>query len=215
MAALVRVATRVDVNLIAASLALAFEDDPVMAFLFPHPTSRVRRLKTFFQTGLSAQHLSHGLCFTDAGCAGAALWNPPGRWRITLAQILRASPGFVTALGTNIPRALRTLAAVQRAHPVIPHYYLAVLGTRPNEQGKGLGSSLLRPILDRCDAEGLGAYLESSKERNIPFYQRHGFEVTGEIRLPGGPVLWPMWRDKRASEPKGLATLTNRKVMAR
>ena len=156
----------------------------------------------FFQTGLSAQHLSHGACFTDAECAGAALWNPPGRWRMTVAQILRGSPGFVTALGTKVPRALRTLATVQRAHPLAPHYYLAVLGTRPEKQGKGLGSSLLRPILDRCDAEGLSAYLESSKEINIPFYQRHGFNVTGEIHLPDGPVVWPMWRDKRTSDQR-------------
>jgi len=197
MLASVRLATRADVHPIAASLALAFEDDPVMAFLFPSRPSRVRRLARFFRAGLLAQHLSNRACFTDAECAGAALWAPPHRWHFTVAQIVRGAPGFVSALGTQIPRGLRALATVERAHPHAPHYYLAVLGTRPERQGMGLGSSLLRPILDRCDAEGLGAYLESSKERNIAFYQRHGFEVTGEIRLPGGPVVWPMWRDSR------------------
>jgi len=191
----VRIATGADVGRVAASLALAFEDDPVMAFLFPDPASRVRRLNRFFRTGLRVQHLSYGICFTDAECASAALWDPPGRWRLTLAQMLRGAPGLVTALGTRIPAALRALSAVEHAHPSAPHYYLAVIGTRPDRQGTGVGSSVLRPILDRCDAEGLGAYLESSKERNLPFYRRHGFETTGEIRLPGGPIVWPMWRD--------------------
>jgi GNAT superfamily N-acetyltransferase len=90
------------------------------------------------------------------------------------------------------------LAAVEHVHPTPPHYYLAVLGTRPDRQGMGIGSSLLRPVLDRCDAEGVGAYLESSKERNVPFYRRHGFEVTTALRLPGGgPTVWPMWRSPR------------------
>jgi len=207
MTASVRVATRADVDPIAASLALAFEDDPAMAFFFPNPTSRIRRLTRFFRAGLLAQHLSYGACFTDGGCAGAALWDPPGCWRVTVAQILRGSLGLGIALGAQIPRGLRALATMERVHPRDPHYYLAVLGTRPDQQGRGLGSSLLRPILDRCDAEGLGAYLESSKKRNISFYQRHGFEVTGEVRLPGGPTVWPMWREPLSPQDR-LATST-------
>jgi ribosomal protein S18 acetylase RimI-like enzyme len=88
---------------------------------------------------------------------------------------------------------------VERLHPKgPPHWYLGVLGTRKKAQGRGVGSSLLAPVLDRCDDEGIPAYLESSKHSNIAFYRRHGFEVTGEIPLPfGGPSVWSMWRDPR------------------
>ena len=202
----VRVAVSADVERIAVSLALAFDDDPVMAFLFPDPTSRVRRLTRFFRTGMRVQHLSRAACFTDGECAGAALWAPPGHWHMTIGQLVRGGPSLLAALTINFPVALRALAAVERAHPRAVHYYLAVLGTRPERQGRGLGSAYLRPILARCDHDRLGAYLESSKESNIAFYRRHGFEVTGEIRLPGGPWVWPMWRDPRAARDTAAPT---------
>jgi ribosomal protein S18 acetylase RimI-like enzyme len=189
--------TGADVHSVGESLAYAFDDDPVMAYLLPNPDSRFQRLMRFYRTALSVQHLAHGCCFTNDDCAGAALWDPPGHWRVTFGQILRGTPGFLAALGSRVVVGLRALAAVERVHPGVPHYYLAILGTRPESQGKGLGSALLRPILRRCDEQRVGAYLESSKERNIHFYRRHGFEVTGEVRLPAGPVVWPMWRDPR------------------
>ena len=78
----------------------------------------------------------------------------------------------------------------------MPHYYLSVLGTDPDQQGGGVGSALLGPVLDRCDADGIAAYLESSKESNVDFYIRHGFSVTDRIDLPDdGPALWFMWRE--------------------
>ena len=193
----VRTVNGADVHSIGESLAHAFDDDPVMAYLLPNPDSRLLRLMRFYRTALSVQHLAHGCCFTNDDRAGAALWDPPGHWRVTFGQILRGTPGFVAALGSRLVVGLRALAAVERVHPRVPHYYLAILGTRPERQGKGLGSALLQPILRRCDEQRVGAYLESSKERNIHFYRRHGFEVTGEVRLPDGPVVWSMWRDPR------------------
>ena len=89
----------------------------------------------------------------------------------------------------------RTLEAV---HERRPHWYLAIVGTDPVHQGHGIGSALLAPVLEQCDREGSLAYLESSKEVNIRFYERHGFEVTQEVRIPGGPVMWPMLRIPRA-----------------
>ncbi|TVP75518.1 MAG: GNAT family N-acetyltransferase, partial [Nitriliruptor sp.] len=48
-----------------------------------------------------------------------------------------------------------------------------------------------------CDSERIPAYLESTSRRNRELYLRHGFEVIGEIRLPDGPSIWPMWREAR------------------
>ena len=103
------------------------------------------------------------------------------------------------------PRLLRRaplvgygLLGVEKAHPPAPpHWYLATLGTEPAAQGRGLGTAVLTPVLEQCDRDGVAAYLECSKERNVDYYARFGFRATGELRLPRGPRVWPMWRDPR------------------
>ena len=113
-----------------------------------------------------------------------------------LATLLPVFPFVARHLMTT----LKMLALIESMHPhEEPHWYLATLGTDPEVQGRGIGSALLRPVLEHCDAEGQPAYLESSKEKNLAFYSRHGFEVVKEVPLPGGgPTIWTMWRD-----PKG------------
>ncbi|MGH6955372.1 MAG: hypothetical protein ACREEW_01755, partial [Caulobacteraceae bacterium] len=86
---------------------------------------------------------------------------------------------------------------IERRHPKEPHWYLQVLGTDTEKQGKGYGGVAIRRRLALADEAHLPCYLESSKATNIPIYQSFGFEVTGEIALPNGPTLWPMWRAAR------------------
>ncbi len=137
--------------------------------------------------------------WTDPGRSAAALWAPPERWRTTLGEDLALARGMLAPrLLPRAPLVVQGMLKIERSHPPAPpHWYLAILGTAPEAQGRGLGSSVLAPVLERCDADGVGAYLESSKESNIAFYARHGFRVTRELRLPRGPRLWAMWRDAR------------------
>jgi predicted N-acetyltransferase YhbS len=93
------------------------------------------------------------------------------------------------------PLALFGLAKIEQLHPPEPHMYLAVLGTDPGRQGEGIGGRLMAPVLEECDRDGVAAYLESSKERNLAYYSRFGFRVTSELDLPRGPRVWGMWRD--------------------
>jgi len=193
-----RRATTADAAPLARTLARAFHDDPVACWACPPARLRPRVLERFYAVRLR-QMLGDEEVWTDAGHAAAALWAPPRRWRTTLREDLALARGMlVPRLLPRLPLVLHGMTGVERHHPPEPpHWYLAILGTDPAAQGRGLGSRLLSPALERCDEDGVGAYLESSKERNIAFYARHGFRVTRELRLPRGPQLWAMWRDPR------------------
>ena len=187
--------TAADLTGIADALVRAFHDDPVMLYLFPKQAGREKKLHAFFISD-AKRALAKGAVHTTAGGAaqGGAIWMAPGQWKLGGVELLSQLP-LLLRFGASTPRALGLLSKVEKVHPKEPHWYLAVLGTATEHQGKGVGSALLEPILTKCDTEGLPAYLESSKESNIPFYKRHGFEVTDEVTAKNGPTLWPMWRE--------------------
>lgn len=183
-------------------LAQAFDDDPLACYLFPPAGVRRRGLRRFFRLQLRRLLAGMGEVWTTEDCVGAALWVPPTAERpASLRDLWQLAPVLLDLVAGGRPTvALRLLADVERARPTEPHWYLATLGTAPPMQGRGVGSALLSAVLHRLDAQGLPAYLESSKERNVPFYARHGFEIVGEARAKDDPLtLWLMWRPAGAS----------------
>ncbi len=194
-----RRAVAADFDPLAEVLARAFYDDPVTAWFYPHAARRLRHGRRFFAIRLR-QLAVHGLIYTTEDRTGAALWAPPGRWREDFRQSLRMLP-MLPVLLPHIVRSTRAVREIERRHPVAPHYYLSVIGTDTAKQGGGIGSALLAPMLDHCDETGAAAYLESSKESNLPFYTRHGFAVKECIELPEGPPLWLMWREPAHPRP--------------
>jgi ribosomal protein S18 acetylase RimI-like enzyme len=194
-----RRARRAELETLAQMLARAFMDDPVARWSCPPERLRAGVLERF-QGARLRQLLRHEEIWTNDELSCAALWAPPKRWRTTPREDLQIARCVVhPRLLTRLPLTTLGLMGMERQHPVDPpHWYLAVLGTDPPAQGQGLGSAVLAPVLEQCDADGVAAYLESSKERNIHFYARHGFRVTREIKLPRGPRMWAMWRDSGA-----------------
>jgi GNAT superfamily N-acetyltransferase len=167
----------------------------VQRWVFPDPVRRRRWGAAYFH--LHARRSARaGTSWHSDG--GSALWDPPGRWRLSTAEsqalALRSTPGVGVRRGRAVGEAL---LAVERLHPTEPHWYLAVLGVRPERTGRGLGGALLAAGLERVDRDGLPAYLESSNPRNVPLYERHGFEVVVEHWLPDGPLLTCMRRRAR------------------
>jgi GNAT superfamily N-acetyltransferase len=196
---MVRRATGDDVGPVVEMLVRAFDDDPVPRFIFGEGLGRRSGLRKFFTIQLEHSYLPRGQVWTTDDRLGAAVWGLPNTHRAALAELFHLLPALPQLLRGRRPLdSLRLLGDVDSARPKEPHWYLATLGTEPSRQGRGIGSALLGAVLDHLDAEGMPAYLESSKERNVPFYARHGFEVTGEIHAPkGGPTLWLMWREPR------------------
>jgi ribosomal protein S18 acetylase RimI-like enzyme len=193
----VRKATRTDVPALTGVLARAFDDDPMANWFIAQDERRQERIAQMQRVSLERIALPQGEVYTTDGLHGASLWAPPGKWKMGLFQQLLLVPPMSRATGVRrIPKVLGGINAIEKKHPAKPHYYLFVLGTEPEHQGRGVGTQLMRPVLERCDREGVPAYLESSKEKNLPLYERNGFRVTEVFQVPnGGPPLWLMWRD--------------------
>jgi GNAT superfamily N-acetyltransferase len=193
-----RAATRADAQPLSEMLGRAFADDPLISFLLRDEATRAAKMPRLFKLLLKLG-LPFGGCDVTTGCEAAALWRPPGHWEIPVWQYLANGAEFLALFGAGgALKVMSTMDVIEKRHPHQPHWYLQAIGTDPDKQGKGYGGVVIRRQLATADAAGMPAYLESSKEVNIPIYQNFGFEVTGEIKLPDGPTLWPMWRAARA-----------------
>jgi GNAT superfamily N-acetyltransferase len=180
-------------------LVRAFADDPVANFMFAGEWRRRRGLRSFFSAQIRHQYLPHGDVYTTDELDGAAIWGSPDRERHGAQELLQMLPTAPFIVSSRTLSALRLLFDVDGLHPREPHWYLATLGTEPTRQGHGIGSALIEAMLPRIDEEGFPAYLESSKERNVPLYRRFGFEVIDEHRSAGrAPTIWRMWRKPQA-----------------
>jgi GNAT superfamily N-acetyltransferase len=196
----VRRATPADLHQLGLTLALAFRDDPAMAWAAPNVNRRERFFPRYFELLTQRVYLPMGEVYITEDGAAAALWAPPEQWQVPTRTTLTLLPIMLRACGRKLPLALRMLSLAESKHEerVEPHFYLAVIGTDPATQGRGHGTALLTEMLERCDAEGVPAYLESSTMRNQALYHRHGFEVLEELHWPGGgPPFWTMWRKPR------------------
>jgi len=187
----VRTATQQDVEPLSRMLARAFRADPFHRWVFPNERAWARGSQRSFAWAMAGE-LDHGTVFTDEGLRGAAIWRDPGRNSPSFWEQLQTGLPMLPLLGVRSPLVLAGMRRLADAHPKRRHGYLSILGTDPDQQGQGIGSALLHTLIDRCARTAAAAYLEASRPENVPYYERHGFEVIGELQLPRGPTVWRM-----------------------
>lgn len=189
-------ATPADVPTLGTTLASAFHDDPVLAWLVPDADRRQVRLPALFGA-FADVYVPQGESYLVGDDAGGALWAPPGGEPVPEHEAEAFGQRLGAILQGDVTRAVELQELFDEHHPQVPHYYLQFVGIVPEHQGRGLGSQLLTTVLAHADATSTPAYLEATSPDNRRLYERHGFDTIGEIILPDGPAVWPMWRDPR------------------
>ena len=193
-------ATAADLPAVNRVLAAAFADDPVQRWLFEPAEDPDAGRRALFELFVHDYFwLGHLHVVVDrGGVAGAALWAPPDRDPLQGSRVDDLLAALSPHLGDQLLPRLGELARSHHLRPAEPHLYLGILGVDPDRQSRGLGTDLLAPTLAECDRMGLLAHLESSNERNVAFYARHGFEVVEVYRCePDGPPMTMMTRRPR------------------
>jgi GNAT superfamily N-acetyltransferase len=183
-----------DARAIASVIARAFHPLPAGPWLVPDPAERIRVFPAYFRI-LVEHAIRHGQVYVGAGGDAVAVWFPP----TDVPQDPEDYDARVAALvGAHVDRFRTFDALMAKVHPHQPHHYLAFLAVVPERQREGLGTALLRHRLARLDAAREPAYLEAGDENSRRLYLREGFVPhQAPYTLPGGPSLYPLWRDPR------------------
>jgi len=204
MGAAIRTAGERDRELVVRLLDEAFQDDPVSGWVFPSEAYRRAthgKLMAVFTDIVLAEGRVH---LTDDGTACALWLSMPADDHDDKGEEIGEDADGPARLREVVDPGNERVELIGRltdaVHPTgRAHEYLWMIGVRPDRQGEGLGTALIQRVLDRCDREGLPAYLEASNARSRTLYERLGFVFTGRaVDLPDGPQMWPMWR-----EPQG------------
>jgi ribosomal protein S18 acetylase RimI-like enzyme len=174
-------------------IVLAFSADPAARRMFPDPMQYLRNFPKFVKA-FGGKAFRHGTAYHIGGFLGAALWLPP--------DVHPDEEPLAVLIEETVAEPVRqevfaVIDQMANHHPREPHWYLPLIGVDPIQQGKGLGSALMRHALIRCDREKKLAYLESTNPKNISVYERVGFELIGTIQAGASPPLYAMVRTSR------------------
>jgi GNAT superfamily N-acetyltransferase len=183
-------------------LVQAFADDIVYRWIFRDRGDRLRSLRHHIDA-IVHYSLVRGEVYTTPELSGVACWVPPRDDARDLWAFFRSGCGLLWSTLVLEPGARRRMMTmISHDHRVAcqvmhgPYWYLTLLGVEPSLQGRGIGGALLQPRLRACDRAGLPCYLETETPSNVRFYERHGFAVAHEGRIPdGGPPMWAMRRE--------------------
>jgi len=191
---IVRRAADADLDAVSLTLASAFDGYPWTTWTVA-ADEHMRRLRGLYRLYAQADGLPYGEIWVTEGCESAAMWMAPGHTGPSDDSLDRLAPVIARLFGDRLGAAHDAEAVIRALRPERPHWYLACMGTHPVHQCRGLGSAVLAPVLARCDAERIHAYCDTSTERNVRFYGRHGFQAIAERDVPqGGPHVWLLER---------------------
>lgn len=185
------------------SVAQAMNAAPDYRFILEGHRNPLAALSWFFGSFASRLTIRYGSVLSTP-CGSAGLFSfAPGKSPSLLSVIKAGALSLPHHFGVKGAwRAFLLGLLLERTRLELvnePHWYLLAVGVTPRQQGKGIGISLLEESLDRCDADGVPCYLEVFEAHLIPLYEKLGFRVKREQKLPNGLTLWSLLRQPIAN----------------
>jgi len=205
MGVAIRTADEGDRELVVRLLDDAFQDDPVSLWVFPDAAHRRATHPKLMSAFLDIVLAEGRVDLAEDGTACALWLSVPADPHPAAEEGDESDEGddaaqLREAVDPDNERVELIGRLTAGIHPSgRAHEYLWMIAVAPDSQSRGLGTALVQHVLDRCDRDGLAAYLEASNARSRKLYERLGFDhLDRPLDLPDGPRMWPMWREPQA-----------------
>lgn len=190
--------SQAQVQKVASILAECFIDDPFFDFVFGEIPNKLNAFNAFFELFI-ADAMERGKFTIAPEEQGACVWYPAEveifneRFEQMLVEVVSIVCNLAgEESGKRYEHLIKKIGDLE---PKETHCEVFFIGLKPPARNKGIGKSLLQPVLDYADAKRVGCYLVSSNPRNISFYKRHNFQEVGAIEISATYSMTGMWRD--------------------
>ncbi|MFW9873594.1 MAG: GNAT family N-acetyltransferase [Candidatus Thorarchaeota archaeon] len=180
----------------------AFQDDPIMVYVYPDEKERKQKAQYGFYM-IYNYGMKYGLTYaTSKNLEGITIWLPPSKVYPSTWAMMRLG-GFyaMRKVGLKLKAMKRSMTVFKyeeerhKEHVPHDHWYFQNIAVKPEEQGKGYGGLLIRTLLKTIESDELPIYVETNTEKSVSIYQKYGFEILEHCIIPETPVpLWCMLR---------------------
>lgn len=183
-------------------LEKAFYTDPMLNFIYGKTINEPGKLNSFFRATFRYAAL-FGECYSTPDGDGILMMLPPDQTNMTIGKMFKAGmlAGFFKMGWASLSRSMALMDFVEKQHKAatpFDHYYIMTMGVLPDRQGKGVGRKLMEKALEIVDTNNMPCFLETQSKKNVPIYQRFGFEIVSDKEFQNGKLNnWGMLRQKR------------------
>lgn len=172
-----------DKPLIVEILTKSFDSNLSVNYIIKQDSKRSERIRALMDYSFEICYLFGEVFFSNDNKA-CALIVYPDKKKTTLKSIWLDVKLILQCVGlSNVKKTLNREKLISKVHPKILFSYLWFIGVAPEDQGKGIGSKLLQSVLDYSNHENRPVYLETSTMKNVPWYDKFGFEAYHEEDL--------------------------------
>jgi len=176
-------AVATDKDLIVEILSRSFNDNPSVNYIVCRDGKRLKRIRALIDYSFE-MCLMFGDVWLSNNREACALTLYPQYKRTTLKAIWLDVKLVLKAIGIRrIKTALHREARIKEKQLKQSMTYLWFIGVDPDEQHRGIGSELLKEVINLSNEKGLPVFLETSVLQNLPWYKRFGFTIYDQLEL--------------------------------
>jgi ribosomal protein S18 acetylase RimI-like enzyme len=168
-------------SLVIDILTKSFDDNKSVNYVVKQGRNRQARIRGLMEYSFQVCN-AFGDVWISNDTRACALVLYPDKKHTTAAAIISDLVLASSVIGlSRVPQVLSRESKIKSLHPKIPFTYLWFIGVAPEFQNKGAGSQLLSEVMEKSVADQRPIYLETSVDRNLPWYKKHGFEIFNEL----------------------------------
>ena len=194
-----------DFEVFSNNLAVSFKGYPLFEY-FSNNEYSVKKMKKFWKFSLKTMSTKTFFLADSEDANSLAIFSAYEKGGVSLWKNIKAGClGLIPSMGLKTIKKMTSFEKfaleIKNKHAKPGCWYLYVCVTMPESRGKGLGSKIMRPMLEYLDEHKQDCYLETLLPINVEIYKKYGFELKEEVKVPNTNLtLYAMLRTAKTNK---------------